>query len=122
MQNKRKLTIKIQAEQTAIQSSAERFLEAWNQQIYAGEYLTFTSSSLFFELINARRWDLVIKLQGIGKSSIRELARQLQRDVRRVHDDVKRLMDYGIVEQDSDGVYVPYHEIHADFTLTAEAA
>ena len=84
--------------------------------------MTFTSSSQFFEVINSRRWDLVVTLQKIGKSSIRELARQVSRDVRRVHDDVKILLEHGVIEQDSQGVCVPYDEIHADFTLKAEAA
>ena len=119
---KRTLTIRIVNEQDAVAASAQRFLDAWNKGEYAGEYLTFTSSSQFFEVINSRRWDLVVTLQKIGQSSIRELARQVSRDVRRVHDDVKILLEHGIIEQDSQGVCVPYDEIHADFTLKAEVA
>ncbi len=119
---KRTLEIKILDEKQAMQASGARFLNAWNKAEYAGEYLTFTSPGMFFEVVNARRWDLVVKLQRLGKTSIRELARQVQRDVRRVHDDIKVLIEHGIVEQDTGGVFVPYDEIHADFTLTAEAA
>ena len=119
---KRTLTIRIVNEQDVVAASAQCFLDAWNKGEYAGEYLTFTSSSQFFEVINSRRWDLVVTLQKIGQSSIRELARQVSRDVRRVHDDVKILLEHGIIEQDSQGVCVPYDEIHADFTLKAEAA
>lgn len=119
---KRTLEIKILTEEQAIQASAARFLDAWGKSEYAGEYLTFTSPGMFFEVINSRRWDLVVKLQKLGKTSIHELARQVQRDVRRVHDDIKILIEHGIVEQDVGGVLVPYDEIHADFTLTAEAA
>lgn len=119
---KRTLEIKILTEEQAMQASAARFLAAWNQSEYVGEYLTFTSPGMFFEVINSRRWDLVVKLQTLGKTSIRELARQVQRDVRRVHDDIKILIENGIVEQDSGGIYVPYAAIHADFTLAAEAA
>ena len=74
---KRTLTIRIVNEQDAMAASAQRFLDAWNKGEYAGEYLTFTSSSQFFEVINSRCWDLVVTLQKIGKSSIRELARQV---------------------------------------------
>ncbi|MGB5597431.1 MAG: hypothetical protein WBM66_01845 [Thiothrix litoralis] len=124
MQNnpKRTLEIKIQSEKQAMQASAARFLNAWNKSEYTGEYLTFTSPGMFFEVINARRWDLVIKLQTLVKPIIRDLARQIGRDVRRVHDDIKILIDHGIVEQDAEGVCVPYDEIHADFTLMAAAA
>ena len=41
--------------------------------------------------------------------------------MRRVHDDVKLLISYGIIEQDPKSVYVPYDTIHAEFTLKAEA-
>lgn len=119
---RRTLTIKVQSEQQAIQDSAERFLQAWNSGCYAGEHLTFTSPAMLFTVLNARRWELVTKLQSLGKVSIRELARQLGRDVHRVHDDIKALLAYGIIEQDAAGVYVPYAEIHADFTLMAAAA
>ena len=119
---KRTLEIKIQSESGARQASAQRFIDAWNQGEYAGEYLTFASPARFFEVINARRWELVTTLQKLGKTSIRQLARQVGRDVRRVHDDVKVLIEYDIIEQDDDGVSVPYTEIHADFTLRAEAA
>jgi hypothetical protein len=45
----RTLEIKIQDEKSARNSSAERFLNAWRQGGYAGEYLTFTSPAQFFE-------------------------------------------------------------------------
>lgn len=119
---KRTLEIKILTEEQAMQASVARFLDAWGKGEYAGEYLTFTSPGMFFDVINSRRWDLVVKLQKLGKTSIRELARQVQRDVRRVHDDIKILIEHNIVEQDAGGVYVPFDAIHADFTLEAEAA
>ena len=119
---KRTLEIKILSEEEARVSAAARFTDAWESGEYSGEYLTFTSPVNFFEVINSRRWDIVIKLQALGKTSIRALAKQVGRDVRRVHDDVKLLISHGIVEQDADGVCVPYETIHADFTLSAAAA
>ena len=41
--------------------------------------------------------------------------------MRRVHDDVKLLISYGIIEQDAKCVCVPYDNIHADFSLKIEA-
>ena len=118
---KRTLEIKILSESDARKAAADRFSEAWENAEYSGEYLTFTSPAGFFEVLNARRWDLVVKLQALGKTSIRALAKQVGRDVRRVHDDVKLLMTHGIIEQDDSGVCVPYDTIHADFTLSAAA-
>ena len=39
----------------------------------------------------------------------------------RVHDDVKFLISYGIIEQDAKDVCVPDDTIHAESTLKAEA-
>jgi len=49
------------------------------------------------------------------------LARQVGRDVQQVRDDINILSKYGIIEQDSNYISVPYDEIHTDFTLKAEA-
>jgi predicted transcriptional regulator len=65
---------------------------------------------------------LIEQLQKIGVSSIRGVARALDRDIKRVHDDVTALMEWGLVEKDGDGkVFVPYDEIEADFTRRAAA-
>jgi len=47
---KRTLEIKILSEEEAVQTSTARFLSAWNSGKYVGEYLTFTSSSIFFKI------------------------------------------------------------------------
>ena len=118
---KRKLEIKILPEAEAIKADDECFIKAWGSGEYAGESLTFVSLGGFFEVFNARRWDIIVKLQSSGKTSIRALAKLVGRDMRRVHDDVKFLISHGIIEQDAKGVCVPYDTIHAEFTLKAEA-
>jgi predicted transcriptional regulator len=53
---------------------------------------------------------------------VRGLARSLERDVKRVHEDVTGLIEWGIVERTEDGkVCVPYDVLHADFDLRAVA-
>ncbi len=83
---------------------------------------TFSSPAQLFSVISPKRWDLIEHLQKIGPSSVRGLARVLERDVRRVHDDVTALIEWGIVERTGDGkVLVPYDVIHAGFDLRAVA-
>jgi predicted transcriptional regulator len=83
---------------------------------------TFSSPAQLFSVINQKRWELIEHLQKIGPSSIRGLARSLKRDVRRVHDDVAILIDWGIMERSKDRkVFIPYDVIHADFNLRAAA-
>ena len=83
---------------------------------------TFSSPSQLFTVISPKRWELIEHLQKIGPSSLRGLARSLGRDIKRVHDDVSGLIDWGIIERTDDGkVWVPYDVIHADFDLRAVA-
>lgn len=110
----------------AISAMGQRFSDAWNR---AGEIrdapfiLTFSSASQLFSVISPKRWELIEGLQGLGPSSIRGLARALGRDVKRVHEDVSTLMDWGLIEKDETGrVAVPFDEIEADFILKGAAA
>ena len=82
--------------------------------------ITFSSPAQLFSIITPQRWELIEHLQKIGPSSIRGLARSVQRDVNRVHEDVSTLSDWDIFEQTEDGkIHVPYDVIHANFDLRA---
>lgn len=84
---------------------------------------TFSSSAQLFSVITPKRWELIEHLQGLGATSIRALSRSLGHDVRRVHEDVTALIDWGILERrDGGGVCVPYDVIQTDFDLRAAAA
>jgi predicted transcriptional regulator len=75
-----------------------------------------------FRVLSPKRWELIERLQAMGPSSIRGLARELERDVKRVHEDVVELMECGIVFRTQNGkVQVPFTVIHADFDLCAVA-
>jgi predicted transcriptional regulator len=65
---------------------------------------------------------LIEKLQHLGPSTIRGLARSLGRDSKRVHDNVTAMLDWGKIERDIEGlVHVPFSIIHAEFDLKAVA-
>ncbi|MEC9463643.1 MAG: transcriptional regulator [Pseudomonadota bacterium] len=110
----------------AIGAMGQRFVDAWNGAAKAADapfILTFSSASQLFSVLSPKRWELIEGLQGLGASSIRGLARTLGRDVKRVHEDVSTLMDWGLVEKDEEGrVVVPFEEIEADFILKGAAA
>jgi predicted transcriptional regulator len=118
----RELTIKILDEDAAMEAMKQRFTSTMKDGGYTGEFLTFESPTALFRAISPKRWELLVALQKLGVVSMRELARQLKRDVHRVHDDIKSLKDLGVVEQSKDGVQVPFDKIHTDFTLSREAA
>lgn len=111
-------------ELASLKAMGERFVAAWK----TGEaqdpvaVLSFSSPAQLFSVISPKRWELIERLQKIGPSSQRGLARTLGRDIKRVHEDLAVLMEWGIVENSADGkVFVPYDEIEADFTLKAVA-
>lgn len=85
---------------------------------YQGERLNFEAPEDFFGELSACRWQIVNTLQMAGAPlSFRELARQLQRDVKRIHGDVVHLEELGLVERTSRGVVCPYQDIHIDMHL-----
>ncbi len=91
-----------------------------NARGYQGEVLNFETAGSFFGKLTERRWALVHALQGQGPMSVRELARRVARDVRRVHDDVEVLAELGLCERtDSGGVECPFEAVHIDMRLTA---
>ena len=58
--------------------------------------------------------------QGRGELPIREVARIVQRDVKRVHEDIGILTDLGLLERtENGGVCCPYTSMHIDMYLKA---
>lgn len=108
----------------ALEAMGENFVKAWNSGKSSDPVATFTFSSpaQLFTVLSPKRWELIEHLQKIGPQSVRGLARSLERDVKRVHDDVVGLIDWGIIVRTDDGkVWVPFDVIHADFDLRAVA-
>jgi len=88
---------------------------------YQGEYRSFETLPLLFELFTPRRWALIQKLKQIGPSSLRGLARALERDVKRVHEDVSALLEEGVIERgDSNLLKVPFKTIEISVRMDDE--
>lgn len=117
----RKATIRIERDpEQALQEMGERFVKAWKTGKSAGDVLRFASPAALFRVLTPTRWELVERLQQVGPVSLRALARELERDVKRVHGDVQALLECGLIERTEEGkVHVPYDLIRADFDLRA---
>ena len=51
---------------------------------------------------------------------VREVVRRVERDVRRVHDDLQVLLELGLIEKTAEGkVLCPYVDIHMDMHMRA---
>jgi len=87
---------------------------------YQGDYMNYAVPSMFFGRLTAHRWDIVACLLGQGTVGVRELARRLGREVKRVHEDTKVLVDLGLLEKtDRGALRCPYAHIHIDMPATA---
>lgn len=113
---KRTLTITMQPDwRSTLRATAKQA----RTKRYQGETLNFEDPGVFFGRLSERRWTLVRVLLGAGEISLRELARRVERDVRRVHDDVTVLTDLGLVERSSSGgVLCPFADIHIDMHMS----
>lgn len=109
-------------DEAAMADAASGFIEAWHSGKSREDVFTFSSPAQLFSILTPRRWTLIEQLQKSGPSTYRALARQLERDVKRVHEDATALIQWGLVAaHDGGGIYVPYDVIHAGFDLKAAA-
>ena len=118
------MTIRLEPDVDAtIARSRESAKRAFRTEEYQAEELAFSTLPQLFALFTAKRWELIEKLQEIGPSSLRGLARALARDVKRVHEDVDRLIEEGLIERTEDKkLYVPFEEIRFEASLKIKAA
>jgi predicted transcriptional regulator len=94
--------------------------QAAKADTYQGEILNFETPAQFFGQLTEKRWNIVRAAQGKGSLSIRELARLVGRDVKRVHEDVVVLTELGLLERtETGGARCPYSSMHIDMHLEA---
>lgn len=74
--------------------------------------IAFNTPELLWQVLTAKRWQLLKAMCGAGPISIREAARRTGRDVKAVHGDVMVLLNTGIFERTADGrVEFPFESI-----------
>lgn len=116
---RRTLTITVQPDWRGALRAAGRLAVA---EHYQGETLNFESPGDFLGRLTGRRWALVQALLGAGEVPVRELARRVGRDVKRVHEDVAILAELGLVERSArGGVLCPFADIHVDMHIRQTA-
>ena len=113
----RHLTITLQPDwKIALRTIAKKA----KKNTYQGEILNFESPAQFFGKPSENRWNIVRAAQGRGEMALRQLARAVKRDLKRVHEDVGILVELGLLERtQSGGVFCPYSSLHIDMHLHA---
>jgi predicted transcriptional regulator len=120
----RTATIRIQRDtRAALARGARQFAKAWKTGRDLGSDFTFESPEALFRSLSPARWAVIERLQALEASTLRGLARALERDVKAVHRDVHALIAIGLVAKDGKGrLTVPFSRIHAEFDLSARRA
>jgi predicted transcriptional regulator len=82
--------------------------------------IAFATPELLWQVLTAKRWELLKVMCGAGPMSIREAARRVHRDVKAVHGDVTTLLDAGVLSRTADGeVEFPFDAVKVEFLLKA---
>lgn len=83
-------------------------------------HIGFATPELLWQVLTAKRWELLKVMCGAGPMSIREAARRVGRDVKAVHGDVRALLDAGVLSCSADGgVEFPFDAVKVEFLLQA---
>jgi len=107
-----------------VQSLAETLAEA-SQAMQTGRteqeaHISFATPELLWQVLTARRWELLKTLCGAGSVSLREAAKRVGRDVRSVRGDIDALVNAGILTRDENGdIEFPYETVKVEFMLQA---
>jgi len=119
----RTLTISIEPDlDTEMAQFAERAKRGIETGQYQGEYLNFATPGTFFGHLSTHRWGILTCLLDAGTLGVRELARRMGRDVKRVHEDAQALVQLGLLEKNARGaLHCPYSRIDIDMALVPRA-
>ena len=80
--------------------------------------ISFAAPELLWQVLTAKRWELLKVLCGAGPVSIREAARRVNRDVKAVHGDVTALLSAGVLSRTASGeVEFPVEAVKVEFLL-----
>jgi predicted transcriptional regulator len=80
----------------------------------------FATPELLWQVLTAKRWELLKAMRGAGPMSIREAARRVGRDVKAVHGDVTALLEAGVLSRSAEGgIEFPFEAVKVEFMLQA---
>jgi len=106
-------------------TTAQGFIEAW-KRAEAGkraepeQLLVFENLETLVKTLTQGRWVLLKTLRAMGPMSVRALAKELGRDYKNVHTDVRMLEQTGLIDRNKDDrVRVPWDIVEARLKLAA---
>lgn len=108
-------------EVSAPDDSMASFTAAWKSgKPERNTRIAFATPELLWQVLTAKRWELLKALCGAGPMSIREAARRVERDVKAVHADITALLTAGVIDRDAGGgIVFPFEAVKVEFLLEA---
>ncbi len=99
----------------SLEDDAAAFIDAWKRaeqgESFEERQLAFESWHTLMRVLTPKRYDLLRHVHRHPAASVAALARDLDRDYRRVHEDVKILAETGLLDRDGRGIHADYDEI-----------
>jgi predicted transcriptional regulator len=101
--------------------SMANFAQTWKSgKSQKSARISFATPELLWQVLTAKRWELLKALCGAGPVSIREAARRVDRDVKAVHGDVVALLNAGVLDRaEGGGIVFPFDAVKVEFLLQA---
>jgi predicted transcriptional regulator len=82
--------------------------------------ISLATPELLWQVVSAKRWELLKAMCGSGSMSIREAARRVNRDVKAVHSDVCAQLGAGFLCRSPQGqIEFPFDAVKVAFMLQA---
>lgn len=103
------------------EASMATFAQSWKSgKAERTARIGFATPELLWQVLTAKRWELLKALCGAGPISIREAARRVGRDVKAVHADITALLNAGVLDRaEGGGVVFPFDAVKVEFLLEA---
>jgi predicted transcriptional regulator len=103
------------------EESMANFVQSWKTgKPERSARISFATPELLWQVLTAKRWELLKVLCGAGPISIREAARRVERDVKAVHSDISALLNAGVLDRaEGGGIVFPFEAVKVEFLLEA---
>jgi predicted transcriptional regulator len=113
---------KVRIHVESLKASGRRFVDAWRRaersEPVHEEHLSFESLEGLLATLSPKRIELVRFVRRRPNLSIAALARELGRDYKRVHRDVRALEMAGLLEEDDTGLHAPFAGVDAQLSFS----
>jgi predicted transcriptional regulator len=113
---------KIRVHVESLETSGRRFVDAWRRaergEPVNEDHLSFESLEGLLAMLSPKRIELIRLVRRRPHLSIASVARELGRDYKRVHGDVRALEMAGLLEEDETGLRAPFAGVDAQLSFS----